>query len=110
MQRIREGFMGNGPQLSGIVEVDETYVGCKQKNRHKSQQDRYSGEDAYRKRPVVSAVERGGKVVAMPIRTPDGNTLTRFVESAAKHGSTVYAEQEPALYSIIYGATWEARR
>ena len=53
-------------KLMGIVEVDETYVGGKNKNRHESK--RTQGTGGAGKAIVVGAVERKGSVVARVIR------------------------------------------
>ncbi len=54
----------NAP-LSGTVEVDETYVGGKGYNRHKSERRKRKGKaGVVNKTPVIGAVERGGDVVA----------------------------------------------
>jgi transposase-like protein len=66
MHRIRGAMKDNGELLSGIVEMDETYVGGKpRKGNRKDPDDKGSprgrGTD---KAPVVGAVARGGKVKA----------------------------------------------
>ena len=62
MHRIRfamaQDWTGQ-PKLSGIVEADEAYVGGKPRNKQTRTGPR-SGPD--RKMPVVSLVERGGKI------------------------------------------------
>jgi transposase-like protein len=62
MHRIRfamEQDWSGEPKLSGTVEADETYVGGKPRNKQARKGPR-SGPD--RKTPIVSLVERGGKI------------------------------------------------
>lgn len=102
LHRVREGFaMPTTPKLAGTVEVDAMYVGGKQENRHASAKKRYSAEDHYGKKPVVAAVERGGKVVAMPMAGEDANTMTRFVEANVKHGSRVITDEHGAYTDLM---------
>jgi transposase-like protein/IS1 family transposase len=71
----------NAP-LGGIVEVDETFVGGKAKNRPISKRGGPGrGGIGSGKVPVVGAVERGGKVVAHSIRSVDSATLKGFVRA-----------------------------
>ena len=35
-QKIREGWLGGNDQMSDTVEVDETYIGGREKNKHAS--------------------------------------------------------------------------
>jgi transposase-like protein len=69
-------------KLRGTVEVDETYVGGKHKNRPKSVRLR---ESAPPKVPVMALVQRGGKVRTFPIRSADAVTLkAAIVENVDK--------------------------
>jgi len=64
-------------QLMGIIEVDETYIGGKDKNRHwdKKRHIRGTGD----KTPVIGAIARKGNVVCQMIEHTDMPTLHRFV-------------------------------
>lgn len=89
--RIRAGLANEDfRQLMGIVEVDETFVGGKSKNRHKSDRGGKTGNGDHTGRgglgsgkvPVVGAVSRKGGVVARVIKSVDGETLRGFVRGA----------------------------
>jgi transposase-like protein len=86
--RIRAG-LSEAPEakLGGIVEVDETFVGGKAKNRH---WDRRGGGDGTGgvgsgKTPIAGAVSRKGNVVARVIENVRADTLTGFVREAVSH-------------------------
>ncbi len=64
-------------KLTGVVEVDETYVGGKNKNRHKNK--RTPGTGGAGKQTVIGAISRKGKVVAKVIENTDTKTLESFV-------------------------------
>jgi IS1 family transposase len=70
-------------KLGGIVEVDETYVGGKDKNRHWDKKTHASGRGASEKKvPVVGAVRRKGSVIARVIGDVSRATLEKFVNEA----------------------------
>ena len=68
-------------QLVGYVEVDETYVGSKPKNKHKGKGGRgdFGGTGGTGKSIEIEAVKRKGNVVARVIDRTDTATLNRFV-------------------------------
>ena len=82
--RWRAAMKGDAFSLTGEVEVDETYVGGKDRNRHwnkKSAQVRKAkgpqplGETiGYGKVGVIGAIERKGNVVASVIGDMDAGT------------------------------------
>lgn len=72
LHRIRECFYSeNQHKLDGEVELDETFVGGKNKNRHKNKKvKKCQGRSFKDKTPVLGMLERGGNVVCRVVKTP----------------------------------------
>lgn len=67
--RIRKAMCEQGPLLSGIIEMDETYIGGKPRKGNRRDDDTEGGNKSKRgrgtdKTPVVGMVERNGRVRA----------------------------------------------
>ena len=69
LHRIRLCFsFENDSELDNEVEVDETFVGGKNKNRHRDKKvKKCQGRSFKDKTPVIGMIERGGKAVAKVI-------------------------------------------
>lgn len=79
--RIRLGFVNpDFRQLIGIVEVDETFIGGKNKNRHKGK--RVRGRGTTGKDTVIGAVARGGELIARVIQGTSNAEIQGFVREA----------------------------
>ena len=89
-QKIRECWAGDGHPLSGEVEIDETFVGGKEKNRHASKKLR-AGPLAG-KTTVMGVKQRNGAVRAEPMAGPDSLSAFRFTRRNVAAGSTLYTD------------------
>ena len=90
-QKIRECWLDNLAPLSGEVEVDETYIGGKEKNKHMSQRPfRLAGTEG--KTPVIGAKQRNGLIIARPIRGVGKHNIREFVYDAVAPGATMYTD------------------
>lgn len=79
--RLRAGMANpDFRKLMGIVEVDETYIGGKDKNRHADKKSHIRGGSA--KTAVIGAISRKGNVVCQMIANADAETLDKFVTKA----------------------------
>jgi transposase-like protein len=80
--KIRAALIEDIEKLGGIVEIDETYIGGKDKNRHWDKKIHADGRSAKDKTPIVGAVKRKGNVIARVVSNVSREILERFVNEA----------------------------
>jgi transposase-like protein len=102
--RWRAAMRGDAFRLTGIVEADETFVGGKEKNRHKNK--RYGTRDHGGKVPVIGAIARKGNVVCKVIENLDTNTLSGFVRDTVSDKVSLVATDEAPGYQAISQPGW----
>ena len=101
LHRIREAWADpDSGQFIGPVEVDETYVGGIEANKHEAKRSRARG-GVPEKAPVVGIKDRStGKVRARAIASPDGETLRGFVREHTESGAQVYSDGHRAYETL----------
>jgi transposase-like protein len=87
--------------LMGEVEVDETYVGGKDKNRHWNKRTHKTGGEASGKVPVIEAISRKGNVVRHAIQNTKRETLQKFVKETVSSQVTLLATDEHPAYGKL---------
>ena len=103
LQRIREAWSSSDlEQFVGPVEVDETYLGGKEANKHASKKLR-AGRGTVGKTAIVGAKDRKtNKIKAAVVNATDAKTLQGFVIATAIAGATVYSDDAAAYKGMPF--------
>ena len=96
--RIRKAWdKGQGSVFAGPVECDETYIGGRSRNMHRSQQKCLTGRGGVDKVPVVGVKDRAtNQVKAQVVDDTTRETLEGFIRSNVIPGTRIYTDEARA--------------
>jgi transposase-like protein len=100
--RLREAMRGGHFVMGGegkTVEIDETFVGGKEKNKHRSKR-KHLGTGGAGKEAVFSLVERGGKVRSHHVPEVTAKTLRPILQAQVEGKTAVMTDEGSVAMSI----------
>ncbi len=104
LHKIREGMNNNlfKHKMEGIVEMDETYVGGKNKNRHWNKKIRNAqGRSTKDKAIVFGMIEKEtGRVITIPIKRFYKKGMQLIIRNKIKANSTIVTDEYRGYFGL----------
>jgi hypothetical protein len=96
--KVRAALVEPEVKLGGIVEVDETYIGGKDKNKHWDKRGRGGKHAPTTKTPIIGAVRRKGTVVTRVLQSVNKTDAEAFVREVVSDKVSLLATDESRVY------------
>jgi transposase-like protein len=101
--RIRESLRETNPEMLGgegkTVEIDESFVGGLEKNKHRSKR-KHIGTGGAGKEAVFALVERGGRVRSIHVPEVNAKTLRPILQAQLHSATTVMTDEGGAMKKV----------
>lgn len=98
--KIRAALIEPETKLGGIVEVDETFIGGRGKNKHNTLRgDRHHHHFKAAKIPIIGAVQRKGNVITRVLQFISKEDAQAFVREIVSDKVSLLATDESRIYN-----------
>lgn len=108
LHRLREALGKDIDKLRGQVEIDETFIGGLEANKHEADKLN-AGRGAVGKVAVLGMRQRGGETRALPLSGTTQNEIQDAIHKHVEVGSTLYTD-EHAAYNDLAGLFYQQER
>lgn len=99
LQRLREACGNHLEILRGTIEIDESFFGGREGNKHESKKLK-QGRGAVGKKAVLGMRERGGRTLAMPIEATSIEQIQGAIYQNIEPGSQLYSDDHAAYAGL----------